>query len=39
MSDELWLEQIWQEHYKLLYDTGLYTVLEGGDKAHVYEMP
>lgn len=28
MSDELWLEQIWQELYKLLYDTGLYTVLE-----------
>ena len=26
MSDELWLEQVWQEHYKLLYDTGRYTL-------------
>ncbi|MEG1013570.1 MAG: sigma-70 family RNA polymerase sigma factor [Clostridia bacterium] len=26
MSDEQWLEQIWREHYKLLYDTGRYTL-------------
>ncbi|MEG2208263.1 MAG: sigma-70 family RNA polymerase sigma factor [Clostridia bacterium] len=26
MSDEQWLEHIWQEHYKLLYDTGRYSL-------------
>lgn len=37
MSDEEWLEQIWQEHYKLLYDTGRYTLqgqLERMDKLY-----